>query len=123
MRNKFKLYFCLLGVVFSANLHAVPGYTTDRQSCLSGNQTASCYGNEGTDDNQEKRLTGLLLEKESIPVPFASISLYSVKDSTFIGGGVCDEEGRGEIPFYGEQTMVKSQFTREFRKRLQYWKR
>ena len=107
MKKKFKLYLCLLGVMISINLHAMPGYTTDRQSCLSGNQTASCYGNEGTEDNPEKRLTGLLLEKEGIPIPFASISLYSVKDSTFIGGGICDEEGRFEIPFSGEQTIVK----------------
>lgn len=45
-------------------------------------------------DTTTFRITGFVTNPENIPVPYATVALYSVRDSSIINGGVTDDNGK-----------------------------
>ena len=53
------------------------------------------------------KLKGRLVDAENQPVAYANIALFSLADSSLIGGGVSNEAGRFVIPCGAEQAQVR----------------
>ena len=49
-------------------------------------------------DKSQRRLTGQLVDENQRPVVFANIQLFALEDSTFVTGGVSNENGQFVIP-------------------------
>ncbi len=46
----------------------------------------------------ERRLKGMVVDENNLPLPYANVTLLSPADSTMVGGGVTNESGRFVIP-------------------------
>jgi len=53
------------------------------------------------------KLKGRLVAEDSQPVAYANIALFSIDDSTLIGGGVSNEDGYFVIPCSAERVQVR----------------
>lgn len=82
-------------ILLSLIIQSFIGYvaTYDRYVCISNNDTHAYNITKCPEDT----LTGLILDDNRNPVPFASISLLSKIDFSLITGGVSDEKGRFTI--------------------------
>ena len=78
--------FCLLLILFSN-----PQLNAQRKG--GPRQGDSTIGNNGN-----ITISGSVIDKESSnPLEFATISVYSLVDSTLVGGGITDTEGKFQI--------------------------
>ena len=55
----------------------------------------------------ETKLTGRIVDEKGLPLSYASVSLLSAKDSTFITYGVCNENGDFVVPCQQPRVIVK----------------
>jgi len=53
------------------------------------------------------KLTGHIVDENGLPLSFATVSLLSVADSSFITGGVCNENGDFVVPCQMKQIIAK----------------
>ncbi len=57
----------------------------------------------------ERRLKGMVVDENNLPMPYANVTLLNPADSTMVGGGVTNESGRFTIPL--DQSRVIAQIS------------
>ena len=54
-----------------------------------------------------RRLTGIIIDEEGQPLPYANVALLSPQDSTLLSGGVSNESGYFAVPYEKEQVLAR----------------
>ena len=92
-------HISFLPVFGSENINVCKDY-----SCVdAAYHCAGVYKN----DIGEGKVAGMVVDGQNRPVDFASVALLNVSDSSFIAGGVTDENGKFEIPCKLDKVVVK----------------
>ena len=55
----------------------------------------------------DHRLTGIIIDEEGQPLPYANVALLSPQDSTLLSGGVSNESGYFAVPYEKEQVLAR----------------
>lgn len=55
----------------------------------------------------QRHLTGRLIDEQNQPVAYANIALFTLQDSTFLGGGVSNESGVFVIPYEQPKVLAR----------------
>ncbi len=59
---------------------------------------------------EDTKLIGRLVDERGRPMAFANVSLYSVRDSAFLAGGVSNDNGDFVIPVRARRVLMKASF-------------
>jgi len=55
----------------------------------------------------ERRLKGMVVDENNLPMPYANVTLLNPADSTMVGGGVTNERGRFTIPLDQSRVIAR----------------
>ena len=82
------------------------GNNSKCKSCSFVDAACHCVGVQKSYIDEGK-VVGMVVDGKNRPVDFASVALLNVSDSSFVAGGVTDENGTFEIPCKLGKVVVK----------------